>query len=279
MQAKQVQKLTNTLFKLSGVITLSILIIVVSYILIKGFGVVDFDFIFSNPSQSGRGGGIWSMILSSLYLLIITMAIAIPIGVGSAIYMVEYNQNHNLAIVVRIISQILASIPSIVFGLFGLAFLIFFLKLGWSILTAGFVLALMSAPTIYQVSEISLKSVPDLYKEGCYGIGASKWQCIKSIVLPSALCGIFTGIILALTRAFSEAAAVMYLVGSSLDIPTSIFDTGRPLPLHLYVLASEGISMDNAYGTAFVLLIIVLIITILSNYLISRYSKKMGVLL
>ena len=278
MAAKTMQKLTNLLFIISGVITLSLLVIIVGYILIKGFHVVNFEFIFSKPIDSGKSGGIFPMILSSIYLLVITALISVPIGVGSAIYIVEYNKNQKLERFIRFMSQILASVPSIVFGLFGLAFLVFFLKLGWSILTGGLILALMSVPTIFQVSEVALKSVPEIYKEGCYGMGATKWQCIKSIVLPAAIGGIFTGIILALTRAFSEAAAVMYLVGSSLDIPTSLLDTGRPLPLHLYVLASEGISMENAYGTAFVLIVIVLIITVLSNFLISHYQSRVGVL-
>ena len=276
MGVKTTQKVTNALFTVSGLITIAILIIVVSYILINGISVINLDFIFSKPLDSGRDGGIFPMISSSIYLLVVTLLIAIPLGVGSAVYMVEYNRSVKFEVSIRFLSQILASVPSIVFGLFGLTFFIFFLKMDWSIFVAGLILALMSAPTIFQVAEVSLRVVPDMYKEASYGLGATKWQCITSVILPNAIGGIFTGIILALTRAFSEAAAVMYLVGSSLDIPTSIFDTGRPLPLHLYVLASEGISMENAYGTAFVLVAIVLAITLLSNYLISRYQTKRG---
>lgn len=278
MMAKTTQKITNSLFIISGFLTLSILVIITGYILVNGFSVIDLEFILSHSIDSGRSGGIFPMIISSFYLLAVTMMIAVPIGVGSAIYMVEYNRNQKLEVFIRLLSQILSSVPSIVFGLFGLAFLVFFLKVGWSLLTGGLILALMSIPTIFQVSEVAIKTVPEIYKEGCYGMGATKWQCIKSIVLPTAIGGIFTGIILALTRAFSEAAAVMYLVGSSLEMPLSLLDTGRPLPLHLYVLASEGISMENAYGTAFVLIVIVLAITLMSNFLISRYQTKMGLL-
>ena len=278
MNVKLTQKITNFLFIASGLITILILVMISSYILINGIGAINFEFLFSNPIDSGRGGGIFPMIISSIYLLIVAMIIAIPIGVGSAVYMVEYNQNVKLDVIVRFLSQILASVPSIVFGLFGLAFFIFFLKMDWSIFVAGLILALMSVPTIFQVSEISLNSVPEMYKEACYAVGATKWQCVTSVILPTAVGGIFTGVTLALIRAFSEAASVMYLVGSSLEIPISIFDTGRPLPLHLYVLASEGISMENAYGTAFVLISIVLIITIVSNYIVSSYQIKRGVL-
>lgn len=278
MSAKTSQKLFNSLFKISGFITILLLLIIVGYILINGIDVINFEFIFSHPMESGKYGGIFPMILSSIYLIVIALLIAVPVGVGSAVYMVEYNKNHKLEIFIRFLSQVLSAVPSIVFGLFGLAFLVFFLKMGWSIFAGGLILALMSIPTIFQVSEVSLKTVPEIYKEGCYGMGATKWQCICSIVLPLSIGGIFTGIVLALTRAFSEAAAVMYLVGSSLEMPTSIFDTGRPLPLHLYVLASEGISMENAHGTAFVLIMIVLIITVLSNFIISRYQSNVGVL-
>ena len=133
---------------------------------------------------------------------------------------------------------------------------------------------LMAIPTIFQVAEVTLTSIPNSYKEGSYGLGATKWQVIYSVILPAALPGIITGVILAMTRAISEAAAVMYAVGSALTVPISIFDPGRPLPLHLYVLATEGVSLQNAYGTAAVLVIIVLILTVATNLIVERYQKK-----
>ena len=171
-------------------------------------------------------------------------------------------------------TETLSGIPSIVFGLFGLAFFVVFLKLGWCILSGGLVLALMAIPTIFQVAEVTLSSIPNSYKEGGYGLGATKWQVIYSVILPAALPGIITGVILAMTRAISEAAAVMYAVGSAITVPVSIFDPGRPLPLHLYVLATEGVSLQNAYGTAAVLVIIVLVLTIATNLVVDRYQKK-----
>lgn len=275
MNSKLVDRLSNSIFVISGFMTLSVLIIVVGFILVNGLSVVDLEFLLSNPIDSGESGGIFPMILSTVYLLLITASISIPIGVASAIYICEYATNKNLIGSIGFISQVLSGIPSIVFGLFGLAFLVFFLKMGWSIFTGGIVLSLMAIPTIFQVSEVSLQSIPDSYRECCYAMGASKWQCIVSVLLPIAVPGIFTGVILAITRAISEAAAVMYVVGSSLEIPISIFDTGRPLPLHLYILASEGISMDNAYGTAAVLIIIVLLITLFSNCAVNNYQKKL----
>lgn len=275
MNSKQTDKLAKSIFVLSGFFILIILIIIVGFILIRGFSFIDFEFLLSEPIDSGRDGGIFPMILSTIYLISVAALIAVPIGVCSSIYVSEFASNKNLINTIRFVSQVLSAVPSVVFGLFGLAFFVFFLKMGWSILTGSIVLALMAIPTIFQVSEVSLQAIPKSYREGCYAMGASKWQCISSVLLPMAIPGIFTGIILAITRAISEAAAVMYVVGSSLDIPISIFDTGRPLPLHLYILASEGISMDNAYGTAAVLVVLVLFITLFSNCVVNNYQKKL----
>lgn len=275
LSPKSSQKIMNAIFVLSGIATLLILIIILGYILIMGLPVVNLDFLLGSPIDSGESGGIFPMIVSSIYVVLIAAIIATPLGVGAAIYMSEYATNQKIIKFIRFGSETLASIPSIVFGLFGLAFFVVFLQLGWSILSAGLVLAIMAIPTIFQVAEVTLNSIPDSYKEGSYGLGATKWQTIYSVVLPAAIPGIITGIILAMTRAISEAAAVMYAVGSALTVPISIFDPGRPLPLHLYVLATEGISLENAYGTAAVLVIIVLILTIITNFVVDRYQRKM----
>lgn len=271
---KTSQKIMNGVFILSGVITLLILITILGYILVKGLQVINFEFLFSSPIDAGREGGIFPMIISSIYVVFIAAIIATPLGVGAAIYMSEYASNQKVIKFIRFGLETLASIPSIVFGLFGLAFFVVFLKLGWCILSGGLVLALMAIPTIFQVAEVTLSSIPNSYKEGGYGLGATKWQVIYSVILPAALPGIITGVILAMTRAISEAAAVMYAVGSTITVPVSIFDPGRPLPLHLYVLATEGVSLQNAYGTAAVLVIIVLVLTIATNLVVDRYQKK-----
>ena len=271
---KTSQKIMNGVFILSGVITLLILVIILGYILVKGLQVINFEFLFSSPIDAGREGGIFPMIISSIYVVFIAAIIATPLGVGAAIYMSEYASNQKVIKFIRFGLETLASIPSIVFGLFGLAFFVVFLKLGWCILSGGLVLALMAIPTIFQVAEVTLSSIPNSYKEGGYGLGATKWQVIYSVILPAALPGIITGVILAMTRAISEAAAVMYAVGSAITVPVSIFDPGRPLPLHLYVLATEGVSLQNAYGTAAVLVIIVLVLTIATNLVVDRYQKK-----
>lgn len=268
-------KIMNSVFILSGIITISVLVIILAYILIEGLPAMDLEFILGEVKDQGKSGGILPVIVSSLYVTLISVLIAAPLGVGAAIYVVEYAGNRKMVNVIRFGAETLASIPSIVFGLFGFAFFVMFLKLGWSIFSASLVLAIMAIPTIFQVVEVSLRSVPSIYKEGSYGLGATKWQTIYNVILPAALPGIVTGIILAMTRAISEAAAVMYTVGSSVSMPISMFDPGRPLPLHLYILATEGISLQNAYSTAAVLVIIVLAITFLTNYFTQRYQNKM----
>lgn len=274
LSPKTSQKIMNVVFIISGLITILILILILGYILVMGLPVVNFDFIFSNPIDSGAEGGIFPMIVSSLYVTLIAGILATPLGVGAAVYLVEYANENRLVKLIRFGAETLASIPSIVFGLFGLAFFVVFLGLGWSILSGGLVLAIMALPTIFQVSEVTISSIPSSYREGSYGLGATKWQTIYRVVLPASIPGIVTGVILGMTRAISEAAAVMFAVGASLSLPLSIFDPGRPLPLHLYILATEGISLENAYGTAAVLVIIVLLVTILTNLAVDRYQNK-----
>lgn len=275
ISSKTSQKIMNTVFWISGLFTILVLIVVIGYVLLKGLPVMSLEFLFADPIDSGRAGGILPMIMSSIYVTLIAGILATPLGVGAAIYISEYSKEGIIVKLIRFGAETLASIPSIIYGLFGLAFFVVFLGLGWSILSGGLVLALMALPTIFQVSEVTISSIPSSYREGSYGLGASKWTTIKNVVLPAAIPGITTGVILGMARAISEAAAVMYCVGSALTLPMSIFDPGRPLPLHLYVLATEGISLDNAYGTAAVLVIIILIVTLLTNTVVERYQRKM----
>lgn len=271
LSPKTSQKIMNSIFVISGLVTILILIIILGYILIRGLPVVNLGFIFSNPIDSGASGGIFPMIVSSLYVTLIAGIVATPLGVGAAVYLVEFAGESKITKLIRFGAETLASIPSIVYGLFGLAFFVIAVGgLGWSIISGGLVLAIMALPTIFQVSEVTISSIPSSYREGSYGLGATKWQTIYRVVLPAAIPGIVTGVILGMTRAISEAAAVMFAVGASLSMPLSIFDPGRPLPLHLYILATEGISLENAFGTAAVLVIIVLALTITTNYLDRR---------
>lgn len=272
---KNSQKIMKSIFWASGILTIIILIVIIGYIILKGMPVISLEFLLADPIDSGRAGGIAPMIVSSIYVTLIAGIVAAPLGVGAAVYLSEYAGESRLVKLIRFGAETLASIPSIVFGLFGLSFFVIFLGMGWSLLSGGLVLALMALPTIFQVAEVSIESVPRSYREGSLALGATKWETVYRVVLPAAIPGITTGVILGMARAISEAAAILFVVGSALAMPVSIFDPGRPLPLHLYVMATEGISLDNAYGTAAVLVIMVLVITVLTNTFVERYRKKM----
>jgi phosphate transport system permease protein len=269
------QKIMKGVFWGSGILTILLLVMIIGYVLINGLPVINFEFLFSDPIDSGRAGGIFPMIVSTIYVTFVALVVAIPLGIGGAVYLAEYAGESTLVKAIRFGSETLASIPSIVFGLFGYAFFVIYLGLGFCVLSGGLTLALMALPTILRTAEVSIESVPRSYTEGSLALGANKWQTIYEVVLPAAIPGIITGIILGMARAIEETAAILYTVGASLAVPVSIFDPARPLPLHLYTLATEGISMPNAYGTAAVLVILILVITIVTNALVDRYINKM----
>jgi len=272
---KNSQKIMKTIFWASGIFTVFLLILVIGYILVNGLPVISLNFIFGQPIDNGAAGGILPFIISTFYVTFVALVVATPLGVGGAIYLAEYAGENVLVKAIRFGSEILASIPSIVFGLFGFAFFVVYLDFGFSVLSGGLTLALMAMPTILRTAEVAIESVPKSYSEGSMALGASKWQTISQVILPAAVPGIITGIILGMARAIEETAAILYTVGAALQAPVSIFDPGQPLPLHLYTLATEGISMPYAYGTAAVLVVLILIITIVTNALVDRYTKKM----
>ena len=228
-----------------GLLTLLILIVIIGYILINGLPHISWEFLTTSPKDFGAEGGILPMIVSTIYVTFFAVLIATPIGVGSAIYLYEYAGEGKFVKAIRFCSESLASLPSIIFGLFGLAFFVEFLNLGWCILSASLTLAIMAMPTIMRTAENALEAVPPNYREGSLGMGATRWQTIENVILPAAIPGIITGVILGMARAIEETAAIMYTVGSSTAIPITIFDPARPLPLHLYMLATEGISIPN----------------------------------
>jgi phosphate transport system permease protein len=272
---KIAQKIMNGVFWAAGLVTVLILLVIIGYVLIKGLPVFSWEFIFGNPIDSGRSGGIFPFIVSSIYVTAVALLVATPLGVGAAVYLAEYAGENRIVNLIRFGAETLASIPSIVFGLFGLAFFVVFLGLGWSVLSGGLTLALMALPTILAASEVSVESINKSYSEGSLALGATKWQTVSQVVIPAALPGITTGVILGMARAIAEAAALLYTVGAALAMPISLLDPARPLPLHLYIIATEGISLDNAWGTAAVLVLLILIITVVANTLVDRYRKKM----
>jgi phosphate transport system permease protein len=261
------------LWLLTGV-TVFILFFIIFYVLKKGLPVVSLQFLTKNPVEMGKAGGIFSTIVGTVALTFLAILIATPLGVGSAIYLTEYTRENRVTRMIRFGSECLAGIPSIIFGLFGFILFVAKLGLGWSLLSGGLTLAFMILPTIIRTSEEAIRSVPYSYREVSFSLGSTKWQTVTRVVLPSALPGIATGVILGVGRSIGETAAVIFTAGSSLHIPTSLFSSSRTMSVHFYILAREGISMANAYGTAAVLIIAILALNVVAYTLMNRFMRK-----
>ncbi|ACV61981.1 phosphate ABC transporter, inner membrane subunit PstA [Desulfofarcimen acetoxidans DSM 771] len=265
------EKIARLLLFISVLLTLGVLSAIIFHIFYHGVSGLSWEFLTQTPRNMGRDGGVFPAIVGTVYVVLIAVLVAAPVGVFAAVHLAEYSRMGIWVGVIRYAVNTLAAIPSIVFGLFGFTFLVIYLKLGWSVLSGGLTLAMMILPTIMRTTEESIKTVPDAYREGSLALGATKWQTIRLVVLPNALPGILTGIILGIGRSVGETAAVLMTAGSSLQVPQSVFDPVRTLSLHLYLLAFEGISFEKAYATAAVLMIIVFV----TNFLISFVIQKM----
>ncbi|MGE5653925.1 MAG: phosphate ABC transporter permease PstA [Bacillota bacterium] len=274
MKADRQNQLMVGLLWAATLFTVAILVFIIVYILSRGLPVVSWTFLTRVPEQMGRAGGILPSIVGTLVLTTLAVLIAAPVGVGTAIYLTEYTREGWIPRIVRFGTESLAGIPSIIFGLFGFLFFVIYLDMGWSILAGSLTLASMILPTIVRTSEEAIKAVPVAYREVSFSLGASRWQTVTSAVLPTALPGIMTGIVLAIGRSVGETAAVIFTAGSSLNLPHSIMDPVRTLPVHFYTLAREGISMSNAYGTAAVLIVAVLAINATAYWLMIRFVAK-----
>ncbi len=260
---------------LTAVLVLGCLLLIIGFILGEGLPSVNWEFLSGYPEAMGRAGGIFPTIVASIYLTVVSLLIAAPVGVGSAIYLVEYTRENWATKVIRFATETLAGVPSIIFGLFGYAFLVIFFHLGFSILSGAITLAIMLLPTIIRTAEEALKTVPNAYREGSLALGATQWVTIIRVVVPAALPGIVTGIVLGVGRAIGETAAVWLTVGGSLRLPISVLDSARPMTLHLYTLAAEGLSLPRAYATASVLIIAIWIINTIASFLMSRFALRL----
>ncbi|HWP95741.1 MAG TPA: phosphate ABC transporter permease PstA [Syntrophomonadaceae bacterium] len=264
----------TAMYWLSALMIMGILFGIIGYIVVKGIGAITPDFIFQAPAAGGKSGGIGTTIISTLYITLGSLIVAVPIGIGTAIYLEEYSRRQStFAYLVNVTAETLAGIPSIVYGLFGFVFFVMFLGLGWSLLSGSLTLAIMILPTITRTAQEAIIAVPDEYRENSLALGASRWQTISRIVVPSAVPGILTGIILSIGRTVGETAALVLTAGSSLGLPTSLSDPARTMSVHLYILAMEGISIQRAFGTAFVIIVFILIINYLANWSLNSLSK------
>jgi len=255
-------------------LTVGVLLFIIAFILWNGLPHVTWEFLTSAPASMGRRGGVFPMIVATVYVAGLAVLIATPIGVGTAIYLTEYTREGRLTAVIRFGADCLAGIPSIIFGLFGFVFFVIALGMGLSVISGALTLALMVLPTIIRTSEEAIRAVPRSYREVSYGLGSTRWQMVTRVVLRSALPGICTGVVLSIGRSISETAAVMLTAGSALGLPRSLFDSSRTLSLHFYILSIEGISMANAYATASILIVAILGINLFAYWLMRRFVAR-----
>ena len=271
---RHAQVLAVTLLGGATGLTLAILIFIIVFIMGKGLPVINLGFLFDNPRDMGKAGGIFPTLVGTLILPLLAIIIALPAGVGTAVYLSEYTVENMATRIIRFGTDCLAGIPSIIFGLFGFIFFVTTLKMGWCILSGALTLAIMVLPTIIRTSEEAIKAVPASYREVSCSLGATRWETVLKVVLPNALPGIVTGVMLSIGRCIGETAAVIFTAGASLRLPHSVFDSTRTMAVHFYILAREGISNENAYGTAAVLILAVLLVNSLSYWMMNRFIAR-----
>ncbi len=254
-----------------------LLVVIMGYVFVRGIPNISWTFLSTATNNIKGTVGILGNIINTLYIIVITLLIATPIGVGSAIYLNEYAKRGRVVELIEFTTEILSGIPSIIFGLFGMVFFGNTLKLGYSILTGALTLTLMMLPLITRTTQEALKTVPDSYRQGALGIGATKWYMIRTILLPSAMPGIITGIILAIGRIVGESAALLFTAGSGYILPrnffTKIFESSGTLTIQLYLFMQKA-QYDEAFGVAVVLLVIVLGINALAKYLSFKFNAQ-----
>lgn len=274
------QKIGFGILRLSALVILLILGTILYDIISKGIGVISWGFITEAPKQGMTAGGIWPAIVGTFLVTLITAAVAIPLGVFAAIYLNEYASQGKVTRLIRMSIRNLAGVPSIVYGLFGLAFFVNILGLGTSVLSAGLTLGLMTLPVTITASEEALKAVPDAYRQGALALGASKWYSIRTNVLPHAIPGILTGTILGLARAAGETAPILF-TGAAFFLPflpKSLSSQFMALPYHLYIMATQHHDIAQvrplAYGTALVLITLVLAMNLIAILLRFWLRKK-----
>jgi phosphate transport system permease protein len=259
---------------------IAILILILFFILRRGIGVINWEFFSTMPEDGMTKGGIFPAIIGTLYLVLGSMLIAFPIGVLSGIYVNEYAKEGSIKRFIKLMTNNLAGVPSIVFGLFGMALFVNQLNFGASILAGSLTLALLALPLIIRTTEESLKSVEDTFRHASYAVGASKLETIRRVTLPIAFPNIITGLILGIGRVSGETAPILFTVAAYFlpRLPQSIFDQCMALPYHLYVISTSGTDIETsrpiAYGTAVILIGIVLFVNLLANYLRNYFSRK-----
>ncbi len=258
---------------LSATITLGALISLIVYILYKGIPYIKPDLF--KIKYTSENVSLFPALINTITMTAITLIVAVPLGVFSAIYLVEYAKRGNKFVsIIRATTETLQGIPSIVYGLFGSLFFVTVIFKEYNILAGALTLAIMILPLIMRTTEEALKSVPDSFREGSFGLGAGKLRTVFKIILPSAAPGIFAGIVLAVGRIVGETAALIYTAGTVTHIAKSLFDSGRTLSIHMYALWNEGMNAQQSYATAVILVVVVILLNALSDFLAKKISKK-----
>ncbi len=280
MNKKTKQTIAFSIIKLLGIVVIAILVWIQGFIFVNGIGVISWDFLTQAPTEGMTSGGIFPAIVGTLCLVAGSIIFAFPLGVMAGIYINEYTKDHWTVKVIRVVTNNLSGIPSIVFGLFGMSLFVNTLGFGDSILAGSLTLGLLVLPIVIRTTEESLKAVPDSFRSGSIALGASKLQTTFKVVLPSAFPNILTGLILAIGRVSGETAPILFTAVAYFlpKLPSSIFDQVMALPYHLYVIATSGTDIEAsrpvAYGTALVLIIIVFVMNMLATILRRKLSKK-----
>jgi phosphate transport system permease protein len=276
MSAKMSNRLAMVLIWAGGFITVLILLCIIGYVFINGYKEVNLDFLLTPPLGGLSGeGGISTAIVCTLYLVIVTIIILIPPGIGAAIYLSEYATDNWFTRIIRYGVEILAGVPSIVFGLFGFAVFVTVLHFHFSILSGALTLVCLLLPTLIRTSEEAIKAVPKAHREASLALGTTRWQTISHVIIPAAMPGIVTGVILCIGRIIEETACLYVTLGGSAAMPTSLLSGGRTLSLHLFYLAMETRAFGKAMATGVVLIAIIIIINTLTNFLSQRFHAKL----
>lgn len=276
LSAKNTEKIALAAIWIGGAVTVSIMLLIILYVLIQGLPEISWDFLTTEPRGGlNAEGGISTVIIATFYLIVLTMIILIPLGIGAAIYLSEYATDNMLTRLIRYGVDTLAGVPSIVFGLFGFALFVTVLSFNFSLLSGALTLVCLLLPTLIRTSEEALKAVPFSNREASLAMGATKWQTIWRVILPAAIPGIVTGIILCIGRAIGETACLYVTMGGDAALPNTLLSSGRTLALHVFYVAFETRAFEKAMATATVLIVIIIAINFLTNWLSQRFHNKM----
>ncbi len=257
----------------AALLTVGILVLIVGFIFYKGISLINLEFIFSDYSPLG-GGGIWPMIIATVYTIVISLAIATPIGILAAVYLQEYAKQGRLVKIIRFATESLTGIPSIIYGLFGAVFFVAALKLGMSIISASLTLTIIILPVIIRTTEEALKTVPQAYREGSLALGTTKLQTLYKVILPSAMPGILSGIILSMGRIIGESAAIFLTAGTVAAMPESIFSSARTLTVHSYLVTQEAGDIELAAAIGIVLIVIILVLNLTATFISKKLDRS-----